>query len=89
MLSCIWPDQAARVARAEAALSLAARENVEMEAIDAARFAELQLRVGAPGRALVLVHSIFWQYLAKATRAAIWSAIARAVDGATAASPFA
>ncbi len=89
MLSYIWPDQAARVARAEAALSLAAREKLEVQAIDAARFTAAQLRLGAPGRALVLVHSIFWQYLPEATGAAIRGAIAQAAGEATATAPFA
>ena len=89
MLSYIWPDQGARVARAEAALSLAARENIHVEASDAAQFVARQLRLGAPERVLVLVHSIFWQYLPDATRAAIRGAIAQAADEATTAAPFA
>ena len=48
MLAYIWPDQTARVARAEAALNLAAREGVEVEAADAAEFTARQLRVGRP-----------------------------------------
>jgi len=44
---------------------------------------------GAPGRALVLVHSIFWQYLPDATRTAIRAAIEHAAARATEASPFA
>ncbi|MGO8834551.1 MAG: DUF2332 domain-containing protein [Roseiarcus sp.] len=89
MLSYIWPDQDARVARAEAALKLAAREGVRIEAVDAARYAARQLRRGAPGRASVLVHSIVWQYLAEATRAGIGRAVARAAAEATAQAPFA
>jgi hypothetical protein len=89
MLAYIWPDQTARVARAEAALNLAAREGVEVEAADAARFAARQLRPGAPGRALVLMHSIFWQYLPAPTAAAIREAVAQAAAEATSASPFA
>lgn len=89
MLAYIWPDQTARVARAEAALNLAAREGVEVEAADAAQFAARQLRLGAPGRALVLMHSIFWQYLPAPTAAAIRATVAEAAQAATVASPFA
>jgi hypothetical protein len=89
MLAYIWPDQHARVARAEAALNLAAREAVRIEALDAAQFVERQLRLGAPGRVLTLAHSIFWQYLTHETRAAIQRAIAQAAAAATTAAPLA
>jgi hypothetical protein len=89
MLAYIWPDQAARLARAESALDLAAAENLDIEAIDAALFAARELRGATPGRALVLAHSVFWQYLAEATKGEIRAAIAEAASRATAASPFA
>ena len=89
MLAYIWPDQAARLARAQAALDVAAEENIRVEAIDAADFAARELRAGAPGRALVLAHTIFWQYLPRAAKTAIRAAIAGAAERATRASPFA
>jgi hypothetical protein len=89
MLAYIWPDQSARLARAQAALEIAAQLNIRVEAIDAAHFAARELDAGAPGRALVLVHSIFWQYLPDATRTAIRAAIEHAAARATEASPFA
>jgi len=89
MLAYIWPDQAARLARAEAALDVAAEENIRVEAIDAAQFAARELRAGAPGRALVLAHTIFWQYLPRPAKTAIRAAIAEAADRATRANPFA
>jgi hypothetical protein len=89
MLAYIWPDQTARLARAAAALDVATAENIRVEAIDAADFAARELRAGAPGRALVLAHTIFWQYLPRATKTAIRVAIAEAADRATTASPFA
>jgi hypothetical protein len=89
MLAYIWPDQSERLARAEAALDLAAHANMPVEKIDAARFAERELAAGAAGKTLVLAHTIFWQYLAKETKAAIRAAIAEAADRATPASPFA
>jgi hypothetical protein len=60
-----------------------------VEAIDAARFAERELRAGASGTALVLAHTVFWQYLSGPTKAAIRAAIAEAAGRATKASPFA
>jgi hypothetical protein len=89
MLAYIWPDQADRLARAEAALDLAAQLGPRVEAIDAARFAERELRAGASGTALVLAHTIFWQYLPGPTKAAIRAAIAEAAGRATKAGPFA
>lgn len=89
MLAYIWPDQTARLARAEAALDVASGENLRVEAIDAADFAARELRAGAHGRALVLAHTIFWQYLPRATKTAIRAAIAEAAARATRASPFA
>ena len=89
MLAYIWPDQADRLARAEAALDLAAQLGPRVETIDAALFAERELRAGASGCTLVLAHTIFWQYLPAATKAAIRAAIAEAAARATKASPFA
>jgi hypothetical protein len=89
MLAYIWPDQAARLARIEAALDIAAGGNIRVEAIDAAQFVAGELDGGAPDRALVLVHSIVWQYLPDPTRAAIRATIAQAAARASDASPFA
>jgi hypothetical protein len=89
MLSYIWPDQTERLARAEAALDLAAERGTRVESIDAARFVERELSAGHPGSALVLAHTIFWQYLPTATKEAIGTAIADAASRATKASPFA
>jgi hypothetical protein len=89
MLAYIWPDQTERLARAEAALDVAAQVKTGVEAIDAARFAERELQAGAPSKTLVLAHTIFWQYLAKETKAAIRGAITEAGDRATQSSPFA
>jgi hypothetical protein len=89
MLAYIWPDQAARLARVEAALDLTADEGVRIEQIDAAPFVARELGADASGRALVLAHSIFWQYLPDATKASIRAAIGAASARATSASPLA
>lgn len=89
MLAYIWPDQSARLARAEAALDLAAAKGVRVDAIDAATFVARALHKLEPGRALVLAHTIVWQYLPQAAKAGIGDAIAEAAGRATRASPFA
>jgi hypothetical protein len=89
MLAYIWPDQTVRLARAEAALDVAAAQNIRVKASDAAHFAPRELALGAPGRALVLAHSVFWQYLPEATKSAIRAAVEQAAGRATKASPFA
>lgn len=89
MLAYIWPDQSARLARAEAALDLAAAEGVRVEAIDAAAFVARETQTLVPGRTLVLAHTIVWQYLPQPTKVAIREAMVEAAGRATRASPFA
>jgi hypothetical protein len=89
MLAYIWPDQTERVARAEAALDLAARQKTRVEKMDAAAFAARELSARAPDCALILAHSIFWQYLPDDTKKQIRAAMAEAADRATSASPLA
>jgi len=89
MLAYIWPDQTARLARAEAALDVVAASGLQVEAIDAAHFAARELAAPPEGAALVLAHSVFWQYLPDPARATIREAIAAAAARATPARPFA
>jgi hypothetical protein len=89
MLAYIWPDQTARLARAEAALDVVAASGLQVEAIDAAPFAQRELAAPPEGAALVLAHSVFWQYLPDPARATIREAIAAAAARATPARPFA
>ena len=89
MLAYIWPDQAQRLARAQAALALVATAGVAVERVDGAEFAARELQTGAPGKALVLAHSIVWQYISDAPKAAILTAVDTAAARATHQSPFA
>jgi hypothetical protein len=90
LLAYIWPDQPERLARIEAALTLAAREGPRVERADAADWVEaLSRRPAPPGRARVLMHSIMWQYLAAATRRRIEAAMARAGRAASEDAPLA
>ena len=49
--------------RLEIALDLVAGSGLRVERADAADWAEARLREAAPGEAIVLYHSIVWQYL--------------------------
>jgi hypothetical protein len=73
--SFVWPDQADRHARLDAALVAAAAAPVSIDAADAASWLPDRLAAPAHGRATVVYHSIIWQYLPTATRAAIVDAL--------------
>ena len=90
LLSYIWPDQAERLARIEAALGAAAEAGTLVEAADAADWVESRFAgPGAPGRVRVLVHTIVWQYLPSATQTRIESAVRAAGRAASADRPVA
>ncbi|MDF2235544.1 DUF2332 family protein [Albimonas sp. CAU 1670] len=86
----LWPDQTERLARAEAAMALAAARNRPVERADAAEWLEARLATPQPeGRVRVVMHSIMWQYLPAAVQARISVALASAAARATAARPLA
>lgn len=63
LLSFVWADQAARMARLRAAMALAMAEGVQVARADAADWLAERLAIPRPGAAHVVYHSIFWQYL--------------------------
>ena len=87
--SFVWPDQADRHARLDAALVAAAEVPATIDAEDAARWVARRLADPVPGTATVVFHSIVWQYLPKATRDGVRAALERASAGATADAPLA
>lgn len=87
--SFIWADQAARLARLDAALSLAEKVRPLLVKADAANFVENALASRQQGGAFVLYHSIMWQYLPRATKDAITATLERAGRQATANAPIA
>lgn len=89
MLSYVWADQNERLARAEAAMRLAAMRPDRVEAIDAALFVAREFAALSPGQALTLTHTIFWQYLSDATKTALRATIAEAAGRAMPQSPLA
>lgn len=73
--SFVWPDQAARLERLDAAFGLAAQHPFSLERADAADFVERALAAREDGRVFVLFHSIMWQYMPEATRLRIETAL--------------
>lgn len=93
LASFIWPEQAERLerlndARAEAARLMAA-SGVRVEALRAAEFLARELAAPPPGSATVVMHSVVWQYIPAAERAAVTATIERAGARARAAAPLA
>ena len=71
LLSFVWADQTARKARMAAAIGLARAAGVRIATADAADWIEARLARPRPGRAHVVYHSIFWQYLGPGVQARI------------------
>jgi hypothetical protein len=93
LASFIWPDQAGRLARLHAARHLVAgwmaAEGVAVEALPAADFLRRELAARRQGHALVLMHSVVWQYIDSAEQQAISARVEAAGAAATPASPLA
>jgi hypothetical protein len=76
--SYVWADQRERLARLDAAIDLARRAAIRVERADAGLWVEQQLSRPADGRAIVLYHSIMWQYVPRETRERIVAAVTAA-----------
>jgi hypothetical protein len=87
--SFVWPDQAARLARLDAALAVAATRPVSIDAEDAATWAPRQLARPSPGQVTVVHHSIVLQYLARPSFQALRDALRAAGGRATLHAPLA
>ena len=88
LLAYIWADQTERLARATAALDVAAKAPWRVDAADAAAW--VAGRFSAPPQpaiARILVHTIMWQYLPEATQAAIRASLEEAGRSATPETP--
>lgn len=85
--SYVWADQAARLARLDAALAIAAAFPPRLVKADAADFVAGALAARSAGGGFVLGHSIMWQYLPDATKAAIAARMEEAGNAATKAAP--
>ena len=89
LLSYVWPDQTERIARLEAAIEVARRVPVTVDAADAATWVEEQLAEPRPGVATVVVHSIVLQYLPPERRRRFRAALDEAGRAATDDAPVA
>ncbi len=85
----VWADQPERLQRLDRAIAVASGSPHCVEQADAAAWVGARLRECSPGRATVLFHSIMWQYMPDATRAAIEGDIQQAGAAATPGAPFA
>ena len=84
----VWADQPERLARLEAAMTMALAADTRVEAEDAVTWTA---RRATPenGAVTVLFHSIFWQYMPAESQAALTATIAELGKGATPGAPFA
>ena len=93
LTSFIWPDQPERLARLRAAQAVAsacmARSGLRVQAAHAADFVRQQLTQRLPGQALVLMHSVVWQYIPRAEQDDIRAQMEAAGSAATADAPLA
>lgn len=90
LLAYIWPDQAERLALAEAALDIAAAAPPPVDAGDAADWIEARLGLAAPaGETRAVIHSVAFQYFPEEVQGRVARAIERAGAGASADSPLA
>jgi len=84
LIAYVWPDQADRVARIEAAIEIARAHPPEVEQGDAGDWIEARLAMPQPkGVVRAVMHSVFWQYLPPATQTRIDTAIRAAGARAT------
>jgi hypothetical protein len=93
LASYVWADQPERLARLNAAVAVAreqlAAHGVKVQAAKAATFLRQQLTLRLPGQALVLMHSVMWQYLPAAEQAAIQALMNAAGAASTPDTPLA
>jgi hypothetical protein len=93
LASFIWPDQAERLVRLNAARERVPlwlqQEGVSIQAQPAARFVQQALASLQLGTATVLMHSVVWQYIASEEQAAVTAALQAASARATPKAPLA
>lgn len=88
LMAFVWPEQAERVARAEAAMALALAAPPAIDRADAAAWLEAGV-VPQPGSTTVVFHSIAFQYFPPATKRRIAAQMAAMGGDATPAAPLA
>ena len=89
LLSYVWPGQDARFRTLHDALEIAKTVPVSIDRADAVEWLPHQLTERRAGQATVVMHSIFWQYLAAEAQDAIVATFADAGARGTADAPLA
>ena len=93
LASFIWADQPQRLTRLRAAQTVAAacmaKSGLRVQAALAADFVRQRLSQRSAGRAVVLMHSVVWQYIARAEQDDIRAQMEAAGQAATAEVPLA
>jgi hypothetical protein len=89
LLSYVWPEPPERFRRVRDAIELAAATPVVIDRADALVWLPDQLDEPRPGTALVVYHSVVWQYLEPETRAALRAQLNQAGSTATRDTPLA
>jgi hypothetical protein len=91
LASFVWADQAERRERLRQAIAvvLPRLHHAPVQALHAADFVHQQLASRQPGEALVLMHSVVWQYIDSAEQADIQAQMQAAAAAATPARPLA
>ncbi len=89
MRAYVWPDHPARLARLEAALSLAARARAQVDEGDAVDWLADRLATAHPGATHLVYHTIAWQYLPPEAQARGARLLAEAGARSTEAAPLA
>ena len=74
----VWADQAARLARLNAAIDLAITSGLKVDKVDAAAWTCAKLTGDLPRGVTVIYHSVFYQYPPRDVRIAIADAIEEA-----------
>jgi hypothetical protein len=87
--SFIWPEQVGRLELLRAAIEVARRTPVPVDAVSAPDWIEERLGRERGGSATVVYHSVFWGYLSDADRARITATIQQAGQRATTSEPLA
>jgi hypothetical protein len=76
LLAYVWPDQAERLAQAEAAIRLLEADQPPVDRGDAADWVEMQLASQPPAEAVrMIMHSVAYQYFSAEAQARVTSAI--------------
>ena len=88
LLSYVWPEPQERFARARDAIALAREVPVVIDRADVVEWLPAQLGEPHPGVALVVFHSVFWQYLPPGSQQALRDQLGRAGAAATPDAPL-